>query len=128
RPFRHVEARTAFGRGAGMGKQAGRRADQIGGEGRAFANGLHGQHRRPKRIARQVRSAVSHRQKPMPFVWDAAQYCLELPYGAIRHFPAGTYDGQVATWAGRVELELMSVAHSAWYTFKHLKSYSEWGE
>jgi hypothetical protein len=50
-----------------------------------------------------------------------------MPYGAIRHFPAGTYDKQMSTWTGRKELSLISIVHSAWYMFKHL-SLGEWGE
>lgn len=47
-------------------------------------------------------------------------FCLELPYGAIRHFPAGTYREQMATMTGRIELELMDLVHSVWYAFSHL--------
>lgn len=75
-----------------------------------------------------MRRAVNKRNKtPMPFVWDIARYCLELPYGQVRHFPAGTYDKQVSTWAGKVELSLMTTAHSAWYMFEKM-SPNEWGE
>ena len=55
------------------------------------------------------------------------RYCLEMPHGAIRHFPAGTYNEQTQNGTGRLELELMSVVHSAWYAFKHLKP-SKWGD
>lgn len=61
----------------------------------------------------------------MPFVWGMVKYCLELPYGSVRHFPAGTYHAQTKHWTGKIELELMRHAHSAWYTFGHLKK-SEW--
>jgi hypothetical protein len=53
--------------------------------------------------------------------------CLEMPYGSLRHFPAGTYDKQMSTETGRIELELMKTVHSVWYTFGHL-SMSDWGE
>jgi hypothetical protein len=45
--------------------------------------------------------------------------CLEFPYGAVRHFPAGNYYAQTDNWIGETELRLMKVAHSVWYTFKH---------
>jgi hypothetical protein len=56
-----------------------------------------------------------------------ANHCLEFPYGAIRHFPAGSYYDQVANWMGAAELELIQQAHVAWYAFKHL-SYGDWKE
>ena len=72
----------------------------------------------------------AHVQQPgaiaAPWPWDAARYCLELPGGAVRHFPAGTYHAQMATDAGRIELDAMETAHSAWYLFKHL-SLSQYG-
>jgi hypothetical protein len=52
---------------------------------------------------------------------------MEMPYGGIKHFPAGTYDEQMKNLTGRVEMQLMNTAHSAWYAFKHL-AMSEWGE
>ena len=55
------------------------------------------------------------------------RYCLEMPYGAIRHFPAGTYDKQMTNQTGKVELELTKLAHSVWLAFKHL-SLGEWGD
>jgi hypothetical protein len=55
------------------------------------------------------------------------RYCLELPHGAMRHFPAGTYNEQISDWPGRKELQLMSVVHSVWYMFKYLKMIN-WGE
>ncbi len=54
------------------------------------------------------------------------RYCLEMPHGAMRHFPAGTYNEQVSKWTGRKELQLMTTVHSIWYMFKHL-SMMEWG-
>jgi hypothetical protein len=63
----------------------------------------------------------------MPWPWDIARYCLELPSSAIKHFPAGTYNEQVATWPGRIELSLMDIVHQAWYMFKHL-NLGQWGE
>jgi hypothetical protein len=56
-----------------------------------------------------------------------AKYCLELPYGGIRHFPAGTYNEQMDSWTGRKELDMMSLVHSVWYMFKKLKM-GEWKE
>jgi len=50
-----------------------------------------------------------------------------MPVGAVRHFPAGTYDKQMKRWTGRKEMELVSVVHSVWYMFKHLKM-GDWGE
>lgn len=73
------------------------------------------------------RAANKHNKTPMPFVWDIARYCLELPYGQVRHFPAGTFNEQVSTWAGQVELSLMETAHSAWYMFERM-SPGDWGE
>lgn len=61
----------------------------------------------------------------MPFIWSIARYCLELPSGRLLHFPAGDYYSQVSHWTGEIELELMRWAHSAWYTFGHLKI-TEW--
>lgn len=72
-------------------------------------------------------SANPHHKVSRPFIWQMAHYCLDLPGGAVRHFPAGTYNGQMETWAGRVELSLMDVAHSAWWTFIH-QSMSDWKE
>lgn len=57
----------------------------------------------------------------MPFVWDMARHCLEMPYGALRHFPAGTYYAQTEHWIGEAELSLMRIAHTAWYVFGHMK-------
>ena len=71
--------------------------------------------------------AHSRNTGPAPWPWDMARHCLEMPYGAIRHFPAGTYNEQMQTATGRLELELMSVTHSAWLAFKHL-SLAKWGE
>lgn len=63
----------------------------------------------------------------MPFVWDMARYCLDLPEGRVRHFPAGTYREQMATATARAELDLMTVVYSAWYVFKHLSA-GDWQE
>ena len=52
---------------------------------------------------------------------------MEMPYGGLKHFPAGTYDEQVKNETGNMELHLMDKAHSVWFAFKHL-SMSEWGE
>ena len=52
---------------------------------------------------------------------------MDLPYGSIRHFPAGTYNAQVSDETGKIELRLMNMTHSVWYAFKHLKML-EWGE
>ena len=71
--------------------------------------------------------AFTKKQAPAPWPWDMVRYCLELPHGAIRHFPAGTYNEQVQTATGRLELEMMSITHSAWYAFKHL-SMAKWGD
>lgn len=54
-------------------------------------------------------------------------YCLELPYGAVRHFPTGTYDKQISSEMGKLELTLMNVVHSVWYAFKHVKM-KDWKE
>ena len=53
------------------------------------------------------------------------RYCLEMPHGAIRHFPAGTYNEQMKDRTGKIELGLMNLAHSVWFAFKHL-SLSDW--
>jgi hypothetical protein len=55
------------------------------------------------------------------------RFCLEMPYGGIRHFPAGTYNEQMATWLGKRELNMMSLVHSVWYMFKKMKI-GDWGE
>lgn len=52
-------------------------------------------------------------------------YCLELPYGRVVHFPAGTYREQVDTWIGRTELDAMSIVQRAWFMFEHL-SKGDW--
>ena len=81
-------------------------------------------------MSRHARSAGPHKKGAavsMPWPWDTARYCLELPAGTVKHFPAGTYDRQVATETGRLELELMSIAHSAWYVFKR-QSAADWNE
>ena len=57
---------------------------------------------------------------PPPFVWEMARYCLDLPGGTIRHFPAGTYHEQTYSHTGQVELALMEAVHSAWYVFSYL--------
>lgn len=72
-------------------------------------------------------SANARNSVSRPFIWSVAQYCLELPGGAVRHFPAGTYNDQVSTWIGQLELDLMNVAHNAWHTFIRL-SLSDWGD
>jgi hypothetical protein len=54
------------------------------------------------------------------------RYCLEMPHGTIRHFPAGTYNEQMKDWTGRLELRLINVVHSIWYAFKYLGP-SKWG-
>ncbi len=64
---------------------------------------------------------------PAPFVWNMVRYCMELPYGGLKHFPAGTYDEQMKNATGNMELHLMSKVHSCWLAFMHLSS-SEWGE
>jgi hypothetical protein len=56
-----------------------------------------------------------------------ASVCLEFPYGAVRHFPAGNYYEQMKTATGATEFELMNLVHSVWYAFKHL-SLSDWKE
>jgi hypothetical protein len=54
----------------------------------------------------------------MPLWWDMAYYCLNLQDGTIRHFPAGTYNEQIATRDGRIELSMMQTTYNAWRTFK----------
>ena len=54
------------------------------------------------------------------------RYCLEMPHGAIRHFPAGTYNEQMEHETGRVEMRLINVTHSIWYAFKYLGP-GKWG-
>jgi hypothetical protein len=56
-----------------------------------------------------------------------ASVCLEFPYGAVRHFPAGNYYKQMKTMTGVTEFELMNLVHSVWYAFKYL-SLGEWKE
>lgn len=63
----------------------------------------------------------------MPFIWSLTRFCLELPYGRLVHFPAGNYYAQIEHGTGEIELELMRWAHSAWYTFGHIKK-SDWKE
>ena len=60
-------------------------------------------------------------------MWHMVQYCLDFPYGKVRHFPAGTYNEQISESMGKIELELMSVTHAVWYTFKHVPM-KKWGE
>lgn len=55
------------------------------------------------------------------------QYCLELPYGKWRFFPAGTYNEQIKDVMGKIELDLIGVVHSVWYAFKHTPM-SKWGD
>jgi hypothetical protein len=52
---------------------------------------------------------------------------MDLPYGGIKHFPAGTYNEQVSDETGQIELRLMNLVHSVWYAFEHL-GMSKWGE
>ena len=52
--------------------------------------------------------------------------CLELPHSGVKHFPAGTYDAQMATETGRLETDVMRIVHQAWYTFQHLEA-RKWG-
>lgn len=63
----------------------------------------------------------------MPFTWDMAFYCLNLHDGTMRHFPAGTYNEQMATFWDREELKMLETAYRAWRAFIHL-SLSEWGQ
>jgi hypothetical protein len=69
---------------------------------------------------------VNH-NKSAPFVWDMVRYCMELPYGGLRHFPAGSYNEQMKTISGIIELQLMDRVHAVWYAFKHL-SMRQWGK
>jgi hypothetical protein len=71
-------------------------------------------------------TATGERPQP-PFIWHMTSLCLEFPSGAIRHFPAGNYDAQMANWISETELELMRVAHQFWYAFKYL-DLGQWGE
>lgn len=54
-------------------------------------------------------------------------YCLEFPHGAVKHFPAGTYDAQVDTYWGRSELQLMDQVFSVWRAFSYVPM-RQWGE
>lgn len=92
---------------------------------RSYHHALYGWHHGPKRLARQTRAFT--RGGKAPFVWHMVQYCLELPYGKFRHFPAGTYNEQVKDKMGKLELQLISIVHSVWYAFKY-SSMSEWGD
>lgn len=74
-----------------------------------------------------MRTGRAIKKPPMPFIWSLARYCLELPYGRLLHFPAGSYYAQVEHGTGEKELELMKWAHSAWYTFGYIKK-SDWSE
>lgn len=38
-----------------------------------------------------------------------ARWCIDLSWGGVKHFPAGTYYEQVATEWGRLELEMMDL-------------------
>lgn len=76
-------------------------------------------------MTRQVRK-VSRKEARMPFVWNIAYRCLNLQDGTIRHFPAGTYNEQVATSWDRMELELIETVYRAWRAFIQL-SIIEWG-
>lgn len=49
----------------------------------------------------------------MPFPWDTARLCLNMQNGEVIHFPAGTYNKQVATELGRQQLELMELTYQA---------------
>lgn len=60
-----------------------------------------------------------------PFVWHMATVCLDLPYGAVKHIPAGNYHAQMSTRTGMIEFELMRLVRSVWYAFKYLKR-GEW--
>jgi len=55
------------------------------------------------------------------------KYCLELPYGKWRHFPAGTYNEQMNELTGTAELGLIDVVHSVWYAFSHVPM-RKWGD
>ena len=74
-----------------------------------------------------MRGYATEKHDKAPFIWDMARACLELPYGAIKHFPAGSYYEQTASVVGRAELRLMNVAQYAWYAFGHM-SISDWGK
>ncbi len=76
-------------------------------------------------MTRQVRRA-SQKKTGMPFAWNIAYRCLNLQDGTIRHFPAGTYNAQVATYWDRMELELLETVYRAWRAFVQL-SFGEWG-
>lgn len=62
----------------------------------------------------------------MPAWWQMAYYCLNLQEGTIRHFPAGTYDKQIATREGRHELSAMETVYNAWRVFK--TPAAKWGD
>ncbi len=53
-------------------------------------------------------------------------YCLDLQFGTVRHFPAGTYHEQMATREGRQELSMMDVVYQAWRTWK--TPAAKWGD
>jgi hypothetical protein len=65
-------------------------------------------------------------ETPPPWPWEIARWCLELPGGSVRHFPAGSYHAQTQTAAGRKELELMDVVYQAWHTFAYLPDKAHW--
>jgi len=49
-----------------------------------------------------------------PWPWEMARWCLDFETGRALHFPAGTYRAQVATEAGRIELEMMDLVRRVW--------------
>lgn len=56
----------------------------------------------------------------MPFPWDTARLCLNMQNGEVIHFPAGTYNKQVATEHGREQLELMELTYQAHRVFSQM--------
>jgi hypothetical protein len=53
----------------------------------------------------------------MPWPWQAAVNCLNLANGQILHFPAGSYNQQVATPLGKMQLDMMQLAYQAFVSF-----------
>lgn len=51
--------------------------------------------------------------------------CYDFDTGQVRHFPDGTYRQQVASQAGRMELDIMRVLRRCWLIFKRRKL-DEW--
>jgi hypothetical protein len=51
--------------------------------------------------------------------------CWDFERNQPRHFPAGTYNEQVARPFGKMELDLMELLHRCWSVFS-LRDLEEW--